>query len=505
MRRRDRQHADESGLGNVRGASGFRNRPHADDSVHGRPPAADEGIRPPNPRAELARDLLLPRVMETERRPRVVIIGAGFGGLTAAKALRHAPVEVVVIDRENYHLFQPLVYQVAMAELSGNDISASIRAVLAKQKNTRVLLGEVETIEFERQVVKTQDSEIAFDYLVVAGGTRSNYFGHDDWEAIAPSPKGLDAALEIRRRVLSAFEEAESLEGDSILRKRLLEFVIVGGGPTGVEFAGALAELSRRGLKRDFRRIDPSTARVHLVEGTHQVLSNFPGSLPESAARQLGELGVVIHSGKRVTQLDENGVTLSDGTRLDAATVIWAAGVKPVALSKMFADLCDREGRVKVQPDLSVAGHDNVFVIGDMAHCEQHGEPLPGLSPVAIQQGRAVARTIRGELHSKAREPFRYFDKGMLATIGRSRAVGVVGKLHFSGFIAWIVWAVVHIFYLIGFRNRVFVLIDWVWSYLLDRHAARIIFGLKHPLPSVRDRLRSAGPHAVKTPRALPS
>jgi NADH dehydrogenase len=235
------------------------------------------------------------------------------------------------------------------------------------------------------------------------------------------------------------------------------------------------------------------------------VLSNFPGKLPDSAARQLGELGVILHSGKRVTELDENGVTLSDGTRLDAATVIWAAGVKPVALSGMFPDLRDREGRVKVQPDLSVAGHDNIFVIGDMAHCEHNGEPLPGLSPVAIQQGRAVARTIRGELHGKPREPFRYFDKGMLATIGRSRAVGVVGKLHFSGFIAWAVWALVHIVYLIGFRNRLFVLLDWVWSYLLDRHAARIIFGLKHPLPSVRERLRSEGPHAVEAPRALPS
>jgi NADH dehydrogenase len=443
--------------------------------------------------------------MDTVRRPRVVIIGAGFGGLTAAQALRHAPVELVVIDRENYHLFQPLVYQVAMAELTGNDISASIRAILAKQKNTRVLLGDVLAIDFERQVVKTQDAETAFDYLVVAGGTRSNYFGHDEWEALAPSPKGLDAALEIRRRVLSAFEEAEALEGDSILRKRLLEFVVVGGGPTGVEFAGALAELSRRGLKRDFRRIDPSKAKVHLVEGASRVLNNFPEDLSASAAKQLGELGVILHPGKRVTALDDNGVTLSDGTRLDSVTVIWAAGVKPVALAEMFPGARDREGRVKVEPDLSVSGHDNVFVIGDMAYLEQNGEPLPGLSPVAIQQGRAVAKTIRGDLVGKARQPFRYFDKGTLATIGRSRAVGVVGKFHFRGFIAWSVWALVHIFYLIGFRNRLFVLIEWFWCYVTDRHAARIIFGLKHPLPSVRERLRSAGPHAVKAPGALPS
>ncbi len=435
------------------------------------------------------------------RRPCVVIIGAGFGGLAAAKALRRAPVDVVVVDRENYHLFQPLVYQVAMAELAGTDISASIRAVLAKQRNTRVLLGEVTGIDLDRRQIATQDGAIDYDYLIVAGGTRPNYFGKDGWDRIAPSPKGLDAALEIRRRVLFAFEEAEALANDSSLRRRLLEFVIVGGGPTGVEFAGALAELSRRGLARDFRRIDPSSAKVHIVEGGPHLLAGFPEDLSRRAAEQLASLGVIIHTGQRVTQLDANGVTLSSGDRLDAATIIWAAGVKTVALAGMLPGPHDRDGRVPVQRDLSIPGHPEAFVIGDMAHFEQEGQALPGLSPVAMQEGRAVARSIARTLRGEAREPFRYFDKGMLATIGRSRAVGVVGRVHFSGFIAWAVWAVVHIFYLIGFRNRLFVALQWLWSWLTQNHAARIITGLEHPLPSLQQRLQASDP----TPRALSS
>ncbi len=430
-------------------------------------------------------------------RPRVAIIGVGFGGLAAAKALKRAPVDVVVIDRENYHLFQPLVYQVAMAELAGTDISASIRAVLAMQENTRVLLGEVRSIDLEGRVLTTQDGPVEYDYLVVAGGARPNYFGKDGWESVAPSPKSLDTALEIRKRVLYAFEEAEALDGDSPLRRRLLEFVVIGGGPTGVEFAGALAELSRRGLARDFRRIDPSTAKVHLVEGGPQVLAGFPEALAAKAVEQLSGLGVVVHTGRRVVELDADGVTLSDGTRLGSATIIWAAGVKPVALAAMLPGPHDREGRVPVQSDLSLRDHPEVFVVGDMAHFEQDGAPLPGLSPVAIQEGRAVARSIRRSVRGEAREPFRYFDKGMLATIGRSRAVGVVGRFRFSGFIAWAVWAVVHVFYLIGFRNRVAVLFEWFWSYLSDRHSARIITGLQHPLPSVKNRLAA--------PRAIPS
>jgi NADH dehydrogenase len=435
------------------------------------------------------------------RRPCVVIIGAGFGGLAAAKALKRAAVDVVVVDRENYHLFQPLVYQVAMAQLAGTDISASIRAVLATQRNTRVLLGEVTGIDLDRRQIATQDGPMDYDYLVVAGGARPNYFGKDGWERLAPSPKGLDAALEIRRRVLFAFEEAEALESDSSLRRRLLQFVIVGGGPTGVEFAGALAELSRRGLARDFRRIDPSSAKVHLVEGGPRVLAGFPEDLSRRAAEQLASLGVIIHTGQRVTELDANGATLSNGERLDAATVIWAAGVKTVSLADLLPGPKDRDGRVSVQRDLSIPGHPEAFVIGDMARFEQDGQALPGLSPVAMQEGRAVARSIVRTVRGEPREAFRYFDKGMLATIGRSRAVGVVGRVHFSGFIAWAVWAVVHVFYLIGFRNRLFVALQWLWSWLTQNHAARIITGLQHPLPSLQQRLQASDP----TPRALSS
>jgi NADH dehydrogenase len=434
------------------------------------------------------------------KRPCVVIVGAGFGGLAAAKALKHAPVDVVVVDRQNYHLFQPLVYQVAMAQLAATDISASIRAVLSHQPNTRVLLGEVTAIDVDARQLTTQDGPLAYDYLIVAGGARPNYFGKDAWEHVAPSPKGLDAALEIRRRVLFAFEEAEGLVDDSPLRRRLLEFVVVGGGATGVEFAGALAELSRLGLAHDFRRIDPATAKVHIVEGGPHLLPGFPEQLSAKAAAQLGDLGVVVHTGKRVVALDPNGVTLSTGERLDSATVIWAAGVKPVALAEALPGAHDPQGRVAVEKDLSIQGHPEVFVIGDMAHFEQNGEVLPGMSPVAIQQGRAAARSIERSSKGQPRETFRYFDKGKLATIGRSRAVGVVGNLRFSGFIAWAVWALVHIFYLIGFRNRIFVALQWSWSYLTQSHATRIITGLEHPLPSLQDRLR-----ADRSSPALPS
>jgi NADH dehydrogenase len=435
------------------------------------------------------------------RRPSVVIIGAGFGGLTAARALKRASADVVLVDRENYHLFQPLVYQVAMAELAGTDISASIRAVVAGQRNTRVLLGEVTGIDLDRRQIATQEGPIDYDYLIVAAGAQPNYFGKEEWDRIAPSPKSLDTALEIRRRVLFAFEEAEALETDSPLRRRLLEFVVVGGGPTGVEFAGALAELSRRGLARDFRRIDPSWAKVHLVEGAPRLLAAFPEDLSVKASEQLAGLGVIIHTGERVVELDADGATLSGGERLDAATVIWAAGVKTVPLADMLPGSRDHQGRVPVRPDLSIPGHPEAFVIGDMAYLEQDGKPLPGLSPVAIQEGRAAARSIVHSLRGEARKPFRYFDKGMLATIGRSRAVGVVGRIHFSGWVAWIVWAVVHIFYLICFRNRIFVALQWSWSYVTHSHSSRIITGLQHPLPSLQQRLQASGP----SPPALSS
>jgi NADH:ubiquinone reductase (H+-translocating) len=422
------------------------------------------------------------------RRPRVVIVGGGFGGMSAAKALKRAPVDVTVIDRENYHLFQPLMYQVAMAELSTNDVTASIRAVLAPNKNTTVLLGEVRALDLERRTVSTQNETIAYDYLVVAAGAQPNYFGRDHWEQIAPSPKSLDAAYVIRRRVLLAFEEAESLKNDSPLRRRLLEFVVIGGGATGVEFAGALAELARRGLANEFRRIDSREARVHLVEGGPRILSTFPPHLSDKAAKDLDALGVQVRTNVRVVELDEGGVTLSDGDRVDCATVIWAAGVKPTLMSALLPGERDRQGRVSVGPDLSIPAHPEIFVIGDMAHFVQDGQALAGLGPVAIQGGRAAARAIVRSINGQPREPFRYFDKGMLATTGKMRAVGVVRRFHFSGPFAWLTWAFVHIYFLIGFRSRVLVAGEWLWNYLTGRHAARTIHGLAHPLACVRDR-----------------
>jgi NADH dehydrogenase len=440
--------------------------------------------------------------METER-PRVVVIGAGFGGLAAARALGRAPVDVLVIDRENHHLFQPLVYQVAMAALSATDISAPIRSVLARQANTRVILADVTEIDLTARRARAylnalEEIPVPYDYLILASGAEPNYFGRDEWEPLAPSPKSLNAALDIRRRVLLAFEEAEC-EDDPQRRRRLLEFVIVGGGPTGVEFAGALAELSRSTLARDFRRIDPRQTRVHLVEGGPSLLGAYPRELAQAAARQLEGLGVLLHVGSRVVSLDRDGVTLANGQRIEAATVIWGAGVRPTSLARLVRVPHDAVGRVIVGPDLSVAGHPEVFVIGDVAHFEQDGAALPGLAPVAMQQGRAVAQSIRRTLQGRPRIAFRYHDKGMLATIGRSRAVGVIGGLKLTGWLAWAVWALVHVFYLVGFRNRLMVLLEWIWNYLTFKRGARVIEGL-HLAPSVTS--APAIPAAVSRPAA---
>jgi NADH dehydrogenase len=420
-------------------------------------------------------------------RPQVMIVGGGFGGLAAALALGRAPVDVLVIDRENHHLFQPLVYQVAMAALSATDVSAPIRSVLARQKNTRVILGEVTAIEIEARrararVQQQEELTLPYDYLVLATGAEPNYFGRDDWEPLAPSPKSLSAALDIRRRVLLAFEEAEC-EEDPRRQRQLLEFVIIGGGPTGVEFAGALAELSRSTLARDFRRIDPRQTRVHLVEGGPSLLAAYPKELAASAARQLEGLGVLLHVGSHVVSIDAEGVTLANGQRIEAKTVIWGAGVKPTSLARTLNAAHDPAGRVIVGADLSIAGHPEVFAIGDVAHFEQDGAPLPGLAPVAMQQGRAAAQSILRSLRQRERAQFRYRDKGMLATIGRSRAVGVLGRLRLSGFLAWATWALVHIFYLVGFRNRLVVLLEWMWNYLTYKRGARVIEGL-HRAPS---------------------
>jgi NADH:ubiquinone reductase (H+-translocating) len=431
-------------------------------------------------------------------RPCVVIVGGGFGGLAAARALRRAPVDVTVIDRENYHLFQPLLYQVATAELHESDVAAPLRTVLAGQRNARVVLGEVSEVDLERRVVKTQLGEVPYDFLVLASGAEPNYHGHGDWEVTAPCPKTLDAALEIRRRVLTAVEQAEGVS-DPAMQERLLEFVVVGGGPTGVEFAGALGEAARAGLANNLRRIDPRRARVHLVQGPPRVLPSYPEALSKKAASELQQLGVVLHIGKHVKSIDPEGVTLDGGERIEAANVIWAAGVRPTSLATAIpAD--HAHGRVVVEPDLSLAGHPEVFAIGDMTHVEQDGAPLPAVSPVAIQQGEAVARSIVRTLHAQEREPFRYFDKGSLATIGHFRAVAKVGRAELSGVVAWMIWGLVHIYYLAGIRNRLSVMFTWIWSTITRKRANPIITGLHHPLASPQEVVRERRAEMERVP-----
>jgi len=413
-------------------------------------------------------------------RPHVVIVGAGFGGLAAAKALKRAPVDVTVVDRENYHLFQPLLYQVATAELPLTDIAAPLRSVLARQRNTRVVQGEVASVDLDRRHITTELGEIPYDYLVVATGAEPNYHGRDAWAETAPSPKSLDAALEIRRRVLRAVEQAEGID-DPIEQRRLLEFVVIGGGPTGVEFAGALGQAAREGRATNFRHIDPGQARVHLVHAGPRILPSYPEDLSKKAAAQLEQLGVIIHTGRRATEIDPNGATLDDGSRLEAATLIWTAGVRPAPFAAALPGE-HNHGRVVVQPDLSLPGHPEVFVIGDMAHFEQDGAPLPAVSPVAMQQGRAAAHAILCTMQNRDREPFRYFDKGSLATIGHFRAVAQIGRVHLSGILAWLMWGFVHLFYLAGFGNRVGVVFAWMWSFITRKREAPVIVGLHHPL-----------------------
>lgn len=411
--------------------------------------------------------------------PHVLIIGAGFGGLTAAQSLKRAPVRITVIDRTNHHLFQPLLYQVAMAGLSPAEIAAPIRSVLRKQKNALVLLAEATGVDLARQVVRLRDDqreeEIGYDYLVLATGGRTSYFGHDDWEKFAPGLKDLDDAVEIRRRVLLAFEAAEK-EHDGDRRSQLLTFVVVGGGPTGVELAGAIAELARFVLKRDFRTINPRSAEILLLEGGPRILPGFAPDLSLSAERQLSELGVKVRTNAQVTNIDEQGVYLGDET-IKAATVIWSAGVRATALTRSLGVDLDRAGRVSVGPDLTIPGFPNAFAIGDMTIFHQDGKPLPGVSPVAMQMGRLVARNIKNSIAGKPYVHFRYFDKGNMATIGRKAAIAEIGKLHLSGFVAWLAWLGVHIFFLIGFRNRFAVLFNWAWSYFTYQRGARIITG----------------------------
>jgi NADH dehydrogenase len=408
--------------------------------------------------------------------PRVVIVGGGFGGLNAALTLARHPVSVVLIDRKNHHTFQPLLYQVATAGLSPGEIAAPIRGILRKSKNVSVVLAEVTGVDVERRLVHIlAGADVGYDYLVVAAGATHSYFGNDQWAPLAPGLKTIEDALEIRRRVLLAFEIAER-EAIATGTHPPLNFVIVGAGPTGVELAGTLAEISRRSLASDFRAIDPRKARVILVEAMSRVLLAYPEDLSESARRQLEKLGVEVRLNTRVTAIEPGQLRLGD-TVLPAAVTLWAAGVAASPLGKMMAPT-DNYGRVIVEPDLSIPGHPNVFVIGDMAASKgDDGKPLPGVAPVALQQGTAVGRNILRDLRGKPRKPFVYLNKGTLATIGRAAAVADLGRLHVSGFIAWLLWIFIHILYLVGFRNRLLVLVEWAWAYVTYQRSARLITG----------------------------
>src|SRR5438067_4411784 len=402
--------------------------------------------------------------------PRVIIVGCGFGGLWAAQALRSAPVELTVIDRTNHHLFTPLLYQVATAGLSAPSIAGPIRHILAHQRNTTVLYGEVRAIDLMRRKVRLEnDDELAYDYLVLAAGTTDSYFGHDEWAAHAPGLKTLEDALEIRRRVLTAFERAER-ESDPVKRGAWLTFVVVGGGATGVELAGTFAEIARHTLRGEFRRIDPHNARVMLIEGADRVLPPYPRDLSSKAQRALERLGVTVWPGRRVTGIDADGVQLGPD-RIAARTVIWAAGVKSSPLGAATGAPLDRAGRVKVAPDLSVPGHPEVFVVGDLAAVEG----VPGIAPAAKQMGRHAGRNVLRRIAGQPTVDFRYRDYGQLATIGRNAAVAMIGRLHLSGFPAWLVWLVAHIYFLINFRNRLVVMLDWAWAYWSYQRYARII------------------------------
>ena len=409
-------------------------------------------------------------------QPHVVIAGAGFGGLYAAKALRDAPVRVTVLDRRNHHLFQPLLYQVATAGLSPGDIAHPIRAVLSRQQNARVLLAEAVAVDVPARKVILKDGQVEYDFLILATGARHAYFGHDDWEPWAPGLKSLEDALEIRRRILLAFEKAER-ETDEGKRKALLTFVVVGAGPTGVELAGAISEIARHVMVRDFRAIDPREACVILVEGGPRILPSFPEGLAAKAESSLRKLGVEVRTQSAVTAVQPGEVTVG-GQCIPAATTLWAAGVTASPLARSLGAPLDRAGRVLVEPDLTLPGHPEVSVIGDLAaFTHQTGRLLPGVAPVAIQQGRHAAGNILRACRGEPRKPFRYVDRGNLATIGRAAAVADFGKIRLSGLTAWLAWLFVHIFFLIGFRNRFVVLFDWAWAYLTFQRAARLITG----------------------------
>ena len=407
-------------------------------------------------------------------RPNVVIVGAGFGGLEAAKKLGQEAVRVTVIDRTNHHLFQPLLYQVATAALSPADIAAPIRGILSEFSNTEVILAEVKSVDVAAKTVNIGDREIAYDYLILATGARHSYFGHDEWEKLAPGLKSLEDAVEIRRRLLLAFEYAEKIT-DEAAKAAAMTFVVIGGGPTGVEMAGAIAEISRYTLAKDFRHIDPASARVILVEGEQRVLSSFPEDLSARAMEQLKQLGVDVRTGTHAKNLTDAGLEVGDEF-IPCRVKIWAAGNMASFVGETMGVPVDKAKRVIVNEDLSIPGHPEVQVIGDLANfTHQDGKPLPGVSPVAMQQGRHAARNILAMIAGRKPQRFRYWDKGSMATIGRNKAVADLNFIHLSGLPAWVVWLFVHIIFLVGFRNRIVVLTEWAWAYLTFNKGARLI------------------------------
>jgi NADH dehydrogenase len=445
--------------------TGRRKRPHPASTP--RPPL--RGVRLSTPKDVEGAAKKLPAVM-----PRVVIVGAGFGGLRAAMALRNAPVHVAVIDRQNHHLFQPLLYWVATAGLSPADICSPIRGILRKQKNTEVLMEEVTGVDVQEQRVLMGDRSVPYDYLVLATGAHDNYFGHPEWEHYAPGLKSIVDATSIRRKILLAFEAAE-IETDAEKVKELLTFVLVGAGPTGVEMAGAIAELAHKALASDFRHIDTRMTRIILIEAAPRILAAFPESLARKTEKKLVSMGVEVRTGIPVSELDERGVVV-DGERINAGTIIWGAGVSASPAGKWLGAEVDRAGRVKVSSDLSVPGHPNVFVIGDTASAMQNGKALPGVAQVAMQGGRYVASVITRRVEGKElNTPFHYRDKGNLATVGRSYAIVDIGKIRLTGFFAWLMWLAVHIYFLVGFRNRLVAIFQWAWTYFTYARGARLI------------------------------
>jgi NADH dehydrogenase len=417
------------------------------------------------------------------RRPQVVIVGGGFGGLSAARSLRGVPVDVTLIDKENYHLFLPLLYQVAIAGLSPGDIAAPLREVFSKHKNIRTLLGEVSAIDVDNRRVIYDGGELPYDALIVATGSNYHYFGHDEWRPLAPSLESLPSALEMRRRLLCAYERAEQTP-DAAQRQALMTFVVVGAGPTGVELAGAIAEMARHTLKDDFRLADPQHTRVILIEALERVLPPFPPDLSEKARQSLARLGVNVRTSTRVVEITDTCVVIESpqGERecIPCHTAMWAAGVKTSGLSQVLHERTgvelDRAGRVRVAPDLRIPNYPTLFVVGDIAHLEQEGRPLPGLAPVAMQQGVHAAQQIRRWLLAgQPTQPFRYVDRGTMATIGRAAAVADLRRLHLSGFVAWLIWLCIHLMYLVSFRNRLLVLVQWTWNYFTFRYGVRLI------------------------------